>query len=130
MGTGFHGGFGGGTQGAQNDSGTGKSKPRNKTDYNAAGSKSVGKVDSVTTTNNVHTVPEHGQPNSVSQNYKNGKLSSERYYDNNGNAYLDIDYTNHGNAKLHPHVPHEHKIHYDKDGNLIREHEPKGGLNK
>ncbi len=130
MGTGLHGGFGGGTQGAQNSDNSNSTKPRNKTDYNTAGSKSVGEVESVTSTNNAHTVPAHGKANSVSQNYKNGKLSSERYYDNNGNAYLDIDYTNHGNAKLHPHVPHEHKIHFDENGKLIRDDEPKGGLNK
>lgn len=40
----------------------------------------------------------------------NGNLNSERYYDDDGKAYLDIDYTNHGNPKTHPKVPHEHKI--------------------
>ena len=51
-----------------------------------------------------------GQPNSVTQKTINGKITSERYYDENGNAYLDIDYTDHGNPKTHPIVPHQHLI--------------------
>ena len=104
--------------------------PVNGSDFNTAGSNSVGKVDTVTTTHDVHNVPDHGIPNSVSKNYKKGKLNSERYYDSNGDAYLDIDYTDHGNSKMHPNVPHEHSIHFDQDGTMHRDDEPKGGLNK
>ena len=82
----------------------------NGKDYNTAGSSNVGKVDSVTTLANAHSMPESGAPNSVIKNYKDGELSSERYYGNDGKPYLDIDYTDHGNAKMHPYVPHEHKI--------------------
>ena len=67
-----------------------------------------------------HSVPTQGVPNSVTQNFKDGKLDSERYYDDNGNAYLDIDYTNHGNPKTHPNVPHEHDIWFDDDGSFHR----------
>lgn len=43
-------------------------------------------------------MPMKGIPNSVTQKKdKNGQIISESYYDENGNAYLDIDYTNHGN---------------------------------
>ena len=52
------------------------------------------------------------------------------YYDAKGNAYLDIDYSNHGNAKLHPNVPHEHRIHFDSDGKMIRDDPPDGGINR
>lgn len=105
-------------------------KPVNGNDYNGAGSNSVGKVENVTITHDSHSVPTKGNPNSVSKNYKNGQLDSERYYDKDGNAYLDIDYTNHGNSKTHPHVPHEHSIHFDENGKMHRDDEPEGGINK
>ena len=94
--------------------------PVNGQDYNSAGSSNVGRVDTVTTLSNVHSIPTTGTPNSVTKNYKDGKLNMERYYDNNGEPYLDIDYSNHGNAKMHPYVPHEHKIAF-KDGKIDRE---------
>ena len=55
-------------------------------------------------------MPESGDKNSVVQNYRNGSLCTERYFDENGLPYLDIDYSNHGNPKMHPIVPHEHDI--------------------
>lgn len=119
-----------GTGNALSESSGGSEGQVNGTDYNTAGSKSVGKVVSTTTTNDLHNIPQQGTPNSVSQNYKNGQLNSERYYDDNGNAYLDIDYTNHGNSKLHPDVPHEHSIHFDEDGKMHRDDQPNGGINK
>ena len=61
--------------------------------YNSAGSKSVKDVKSVTRLDDAHSIPAHGEPNSVTQSYKNGNLVTERYYDNNGNPYLDIDNT-------------------------------------
>lgn len=108
---------GGGSGGGGDGGGSGYV---NGTDYNSAGSSSVGKVDSVTTVSNVHSMPVSGTPNSVTKNYKDGKLSTERYYGSDGKPYLDIDYSNHGNAKMHPHVPHEHKITF-KDGKMDRQ---------
>lgn len=98
----------------------------NGIDYNIAGSHSVGRVDNVITVINAHALHEHGIPYTVIRNYRNGKLSSERYYNNNGDAYLDIDYNNHGNSKMHPNVPHEHKIWFDKNGKMHREHNDGG----
>ncbi len=38
----------------------------------------------------------------MNQKYnEKGDIILERYYDGNGNAYLDIDYSNHGNPKTH-----------------------------
>jgi len=101
--------------------------PANGTDYNTANSSSVGRVDSVTTISNAHNVPSHGEPNSVTKNYKDGKLASERYYDGNGDAYMDIDYNDHGNSGRHPNVPHEHKIWFDKNGKMHRK-DSDGGI--
>jgi len=56
----------------------------------------------------VHGVEKIGVPNSVFDNYKEGKLESRRYYGYTGKARLDIDLTNHRNAKMHPIVPHSH----------------------
>lgn len=53
-------------------------------------------------------IPYNGIPNSVTIIRKNGKVHQERYYDEYGLPYLDIDYTDHGNPKQHPVVPHEH----------------------
>lgn len=84
--------------------------PRNKIDYNRAESSDVKIVDEINKTTN-HGVTIKNIPNSVNQHYnKRGTLISERYYDGNGNAYLDIDYSNHGNSKTHPIVPHQHRI--------------------
>ena len=94
--------------------------PVNGVDYNGAGSNSVKDVNSVDIIADGHSVPTKGTPNSVTQNYKGGHLDSERYYDDNGNAYLDIDYSNHGNPKTHPNVPHEHDIWFDGEGGLNR----------
>lgn len=94
--------------------------PINGDDYNRAGSSTVGEVDSVDIVVDIHDVPRESTPNSVTQNFKNGTLSSERYYGPNGEAYLDIDYTDHGNPKTHPKVPHEHDIWFDGDGNFHR----------
>ena len=99
----------------------------NGIDYNTANSISVKSVDYVSNVNEKHSLPSTYEKNSVIRNYKNGVLNSERYYDNNGIAYLDIDYTDHGNPKMHPYVPHEHKItyknrkiHREKKGNKIK----------
>ncbi len=67
-------------------------------------------------------VPNTGKPNSVTRVYNNGKLRQERYYNENGDAYLDIDYTDHKRPDKHPIVPHQHKWEKDENGNLIRKH--------
>jgi hypothetical protein len=100
MGAGYHGGFGN-TKGSRVKSGV---------DYNTAKSKNVKGVNSVNVVKNIHKINTQSTPNSVTQNIYNGKLISERYYNERGDAYLDIDYTNHGNPKMHPKVPHEHPI--------------------
>lgn len=82
----------------------------NGVDYNTANSKNVGSVHSLQTVVDAHSMPESSEPHSVTRNYQNGKLKTERYFDANGEPYLDIDYTDHGNPKMHPFVPHEHKI--------------------
>jgi hypothetical protein len=92
----------------------------NGVDYNRAGSSTVGQVESVDIVIDSHNLAQHGIPNSVTQNYKNGHLYTERYYDAAGNAYLDIDYSNHGNSRTHPNVPHEHDIWFDDDGQFHR----------
>ena len=96
------------------------SSPMNGLDYNTAHSNSVRKVEFVTETHNTHSISPYGVPNSVTRSYKGGRLTSERYYDSEGQAYLDIDYSNHGNARTHPIVPHEHDITFDDSGNMHR----------
>ena len=87
--------------------------------YNSANSSTVGIVKSekeINGSNDDHiSVPTKGERNSVTIIKRDGTIISERYYDNNGDAYLDIDYTDHGNRKMHPHVPHEHQIHFDDE---------------
>lgn len=91
-----------------------------KENYNTAGSSNIGEVHTIQTLSNAHSMPTTSSPNSVSRNYREGKLATERYFNQNGEPYLDIDYTDHGNKKMHPYVPHEHKTVY-KDGNLQRQ---------
>lgn len=93
---------------------------RNGVDYNTAGSSSVGKVDSIQTLSEVHSIPVFGVPDSVTRNYKNGSLSTERYYGGGGKPYLDIDYSDHGNPLTHRSVPHEHSIYFDANGKMRR----------
>ncbi len=92
--------------------------------YNGAGSSDIGIVKSekrIDKSQKKHqSIPTKGVPNSVTIIEQNGNIISERYYDNNGDAYLDIDYTNHGNSKTHPIVPHQHKWEKDENGNLYR----------
>lgn len=78
--------------------------------FNNAGSSSVKQVDSIKVVADEHSISMTGDSNSLTQSYENGKLTQERYYDSNGNAYLDIDYSDHGNPKTHPTVPHQHHI--------------------
>ena len=43
---------------------------------------------------------------------------TEEFYNNKGEAYLDIHYTCHGNSKNHPVVPHIHRWSKDENGVL------------
>ncbi len=85
-----------------------------------AASKSVKTVDYTSQVYNARSMPERGDANSLVQNYRKGRLSTERYFDENGSPYLDIDYSDHGNPKMHPIVPHEHNIEI-VNGHLKRE---------
>lgn len=88
-------------------------------DYNKAGSSDVRKVDKINkidTTDNKNKSGIKGEPNSVTKNYKHGRMIQERYYDEKGDVYLDIDYTDHGNPKFHPIVPHQHNWYRDENG--------------
>lgn len=67
------------------------------------------------TSGSVHRVEFKGVPNSVFDNYKDGKLESRRYYGRNGKPRLDIDFTDHGNPKNHPVVPHAHSWNINKE---------------
>lgn len=78
--------------------------------FNTAGSSSIQQVDSQQSVFDVHSLPMNGTKNSVTKSYRDGKLEQERYYGENGKAYLDIDYSDHGNPKVHPVVPHQHHI--------------------
>lgn len=78
--------------------------------FNNAGSSSVGQVDKINTIGKNDDMPRKSAPNSVTKKVVGGDVKTERYFDKNGNPYLDIDYTNHGNSKRHPVVPHEHSI--------------------
>ena len=97
----------------------------NGVDYNSANSDLVQDVEHVVLVDDVHRLEDRAEINSVTQKYRNGLLTSERYYGNNGNAYLDIDYTDHGNPKSHPVVPHIHRIWFDENGNFHRGQEVK-----
>lgn len=112
--SGFAGSGGSGSTGS-NDGGL-----QNGVDYNTAGSSSVGKVNSVQTLSEAHSMSTSGFSNSVTRNYRNGALCSERYYGEDGKAYLDIDYSDHGNPSTHGTVPHEHSIHFDANGKMHR----------
>ncbi|WP_068649464.1 minor capsid protein [Paenibacillus antarcticus] len=56
----------------------------------------------------VHRVDGIGVPNSVFDNYKDGKLDARRYYGSTGKPRLDIDFNDHKRPKYHPIVPHSH----------------------
>lgn len=107
MGAGVHGGFG------------------NTKGFNGTGENDIGDIDKIDVIDGKNKkMPIKSEPNSVTKKYSNGKLLTERYYDENGNPYLDIDYTNHGNPKTHPNVPHKHYIKI-KNGHIDRLQEEK-----
>ena len=53
---------------------------------------------------------QSSESNSVAQKKDGDKLLTERYYNEKGEPYLDIDYTDHGNPIAHPIVPHKRNI--------------------
>lgn len=91
--------------------------------YNPFGSKSVKVVKEVRVVfmdDENNSLPIEGPADSVIVGIKNGAYYQERYFDEEGKPYLDIDYTDHGNPKRHPKVPHEHKWVDGKNGKRIR----------
>ena len=57
-----------------------------------------------------HSLPMTSIPNStIEQTDDQGKVIRIRHYDENGNAYKDVDYTDHGRPDTHK-VPHTHII--------------------
>lgn len=66
------------------------------------------------------SIPTNFIPNSVAKKVINDCVVTERYYNDKGEAYLDIDYSCHGNPKRHPSVPHIHMWFKDENGILIR----------
>lgn len=70
---------------------------------------------------NLHKLPNTATPNSVIDNYKNGKLIQRRYYGKTGKPRLDIDMTDHGNPKEHTVVPHYHNWNEIENGNVRRD---------
>lgn len=66
------------------------------------------------------SIPSKSRPNSVIKKIVGGYVVSERFFDERGDAYLDIDYTCHGNPTTHPEVPHMHHWFKDENGNLCR----------
>ena len=90
--------------------------------YNFCSSKLVGKVDCVVREEKYNKIPLHYYPNVVVKKVVNDRVISERYYNENGDVYLDIDYTNHKNPKTHPVVPHMHRWEKGLDGRFYRGH--------
>lgn len=68
---------------------------------------------------NPHDLPIKHTPNSnIEQRDDNGKLKRIRHYDENGNAYKDVDYSDHGSPEKHK-IPHTHYIEII-NGHIIR----------
>ncbi len=91
--------------------------------YNSAGSSDVRAVDTINffDVSGHKSVPMKSDPDSVTKVTKDGNLLQERYYDENGDIYLDINYTAHRTPGSHPHVPHQHNWNKNKNGVLIRD---------
>ena len=90
--------------------------------YNLAGSDKVRivlEINDIDVSKHEH-VPIIGTPKSFTIVFQNGTMIRERYYDEKGEAYLDIDYTDHNSPKKHPVVPHQHVWRKNDKGELIR----------
>lgn len=98
-------------------------EPNEGMDYNKAGSsdvRKVNKINKIDTTDNKNKLGIKGEQNSVTKNYKHDRMIQERYYNEKGDVYLDIDYTDHNNPKYHPIVPHQHNWYRNKLGEITR----------
>lgn len=89
-------------------------------DYNTANSTEIGSVVSARTIDMGEKMPITSSPNSVVRKKNGDDVVTERYYNSEGEPYIDIDYTDHGNPKTHPIVPHKHDIDYN-NGDFKRE---------
>lgn len=92
----------------------------NQNEYNKEKSNLVKKVDIIEKIAIHMSLSFYRKPNSVVIRYRYGKIVSERYYNEFGEAYLDIDYTNHNKPKTHTN-PHMHRFTKNLDGSLKRE---------
>ena len=88
--------------------------------YNFLNSKSIKKVTYCLSSGKGASIPSKSKPNSVIKKIIDGYVTTERYYDEKGDAYLDIDYTCHGNPATHPEVPHMHHWFINNKGELER----------
>ncbi len=88
--------------------------------YNFCNSKLVQQVEKTFVSKQGESIRMFGTPNSVVKKIIDDYIVTERYYNDNGEAYLDIDYTFHGNLKKHPFVPHIHRWRKDANGKLER----------
>ena len=91
--------------------------------YNFLFSELVGKVKNIVTSGQGTSIPYEAEPFSVHKKIIRGLVITERYYNNEGLPYLDIDYTCHGNPETHPCVPHIHRWKRSKDGKKIERNE-------
>lgn len=94
--------------------------------YNPTGLPGVGIVTEVVTEElqGHGSSPSRGKPNSVFRLFKDGKLIQERYYDEKGLPYMDIDYEPHGRRGDHSKVPHVHYWYDDENGERKRDKGP------
>lgn len=88
--------------------------------YNFKNSQLVRSVKRIFITRKGHTIKIVSVPNSVTKKIINGVVITERYYNNKGIAYLDIDYTDHNNRNAHPFGPHIHRWQSSSNGVLYR----------
>lgn len=88
--------------------------------YNFLNSKLVMNVKHVYLLASGNKFKRYGQPDSVMKKVINGFVNIERFYNEKGEAYLDIDYSDHGSPAYHRDVPHIHRWCYDDKGNLVR----------
>lgn len=86
--------------------------------YNFKGSKLVKTVINCYRYYQGVSIPTKTKPNTVIKKIVGGYVVSERYYNEEGEVYLDIHYTCHGNPYTHPVVPHIHRWLKDKNGIL------------
>ncbi len=88
-------------------------------EYNAINAR----IKRVSKINEIHThvsLKAKSDPNSVTKKVVDGCVIIERYYDENGEAYLDIHYSNHYDPVRHLAVPHLHELKISESGKLVR----------